>query len=65
MGICMSKSKMYSIIFITLVLLFFIPSIPWIAELITSIWSLSLAMYWVVLSVIAIIVGLKAIRGVE
>lgn len=65
MGLSMSKNKKCSITFITLVLLFFVPSIPWIAELMTSIWPLSLATYWIVLTIVAVAIGLRAIKGVE
>jgi len=57
--------KRYALTFVFLTILFFIPSIPSISEIMVSMWSFSLFVYWILLTIIAIALGLKAIEGCE
>lgn len=62
----MEHTKKYLItLFIILVLLFFVPSIPQIANAMVNAWHGSLVAYWVLLTVIAIVLGFKSVRGVK
>ncbi|MEM1645154.1 MAG: hypothetical protein QXL96_04670 [Ignisphaera sp.] len=43
--------------------LFFLPAIPYIAEAMLGLHYLSIALYWILLTITSITVGVKAIKG--
>lgn len=58
-------AKRLAIEFTALVLLFFLPAIPQIAEAMLRLHSLSISLYWILLTVASMVLGIKAIKGVE
>lgn len=59
------STKIVLISFVLIVVLFFIPMIPAIGKAMENFNPLTLALYWVSLTVISIILGLATLRGVE
>lgn len=55
----------YTAVFVILTSLYFLPAVPSIAEYLRSLWLYSIAIYWTVLTLIAIALGFKAVEGVE
>ncbi|MEM1526285.1 MAG: hypothetical protein QW775_02585 [Ignisphaera sp.] len=63
--ITIRHTKRFAIEFTALVLLFFLPAIPYIAEAMLRLHSLSISLYWILLTIVSMLLGIKAIKGVE
>lgn len=59
----MEASRKYATAFAILTILFFTPCDARVAKLMESLWSPAIAVYWIALSVIAIALGFRALRG--
>jgi len=61
----MKSVKITSIGFVSIVLLFFVPMFPTVNKVLEKFHPLALAIYWVILAIVSIILGIYALRGVE
>lgn len=59
----MKKDKVLAMIFATLVILFFIPSISLVSKSMIRLWSFSIVAYWIILTIIAIVLAFKVVKG--
>lgn len=53
----------FAVVFTAIVICFFLPAIPYIAEAMLGLHYLSIALYWILLTITSITVGVKAIKG--
>lgn len=61
----MGIRRKYALAFAITIALFFLPSEPRVAELMTRLWCFSIAVYWILLTALAIALGFSVLEGGE